>query len=63
MDAIEHAFPRAVGGDSEMAASVEDVWIRNKRKNKNMALERYMGEVPWRDGRPARSNEAEVLVR
>ena len=45
MDAIEHGFPRAVGGDSEMAANVEDVCVRSKRKS--VAKERYMDEVPW----------------
>ena len=63
MDATEHAFPREVGGDSEMSASAGDVRVRNKRKN--VAIEWYMDEVSssWRDERPARSSEAEVLVR
>ena len=47
MDAIEHGFPRAVGGDSEMAASAGDAHARNKRKN--VHRDRYMDEVSWCD--------------
>lgn len=60
MDAIEHGFPRAVGGDWEMIANAEDACVRNKR---TLAMERYMDKVSWYVGRWARYNEAEVPVQ
>jgi len=42
LEVVEHAFPRAVGGDSEAATRAEKVDWRNMRKK---APRTYMSEI------------------